>query len=43
MRDLERDRDIGRVRSRLLAGSLIWDSIPELQDHDLSRRQMFKH
>ncbi|CAD7685747.1 unnamed protein product [Nyctereutes procyonoides] len=28
MRDRERDRDTGRRRSRLLTGSLMWDSIP---------------
>ena len=32
-------RDIGRERSRLHAGSPMWDSIPGLQDHALSRRQ----
>ena len=32
----ERGRDIGRGRSRLHAGSLIWDSIPGLQNHALS-------
>ena len=30
MRDTERARDIGRGRSRLLAGSLMWDWIPKL-------------
>ena len=32
MTDTERERgkDIGRGRSRLLTGSLIWDSIPEM-------------
>ena len=39
MRDRERGRDMGRRRSRLHAGSLIWDSIPGLQDHALGRRQ----
>ena len=29
----ERGREIGRGRSRLHAGSLMWDSIPGLQDH----------
>ena len=33
MRDTERGRDIGRGRSRLLTGSPIWDSIPELGSH----------
>ena len=31
----ERGRDTGRGRSRLQAGSPMWDSIPELQDHAL--------
>ena len=31
----ERGRDAGRRRSRLLAGSPMWDSIPALQDHAL--------
>ena len=35
----ERGRDIGRGRSRLHAGSLMWDSILGLEDHTLSRRQ----
>ena len=35
-----RDRDIGRERSRLHAGSLMGDLIPGLQDHALSQRQM---
>ena len=37
MRDTERTRgrDIGRGRSRLHAGSPMWDSIPGLQDHAL--------
>ena len=39
MRDGERGRDIRRRRSRLPAGSLMWDSIPRPQDHDLSQRQ----
>ena len=43
MRDTERGRDIGRGRSRLLVGSLIQDSIPAPQDHDLSQRQMLNH
>ena len=29
----KRSRDTGRGRSRLHAGSLMWDSIPGLQDH----------
>ena len=32
MRATERGRDTGRERSRLHAGSLMWDSIPGLQD-----------
>ena len=40
MRDTERDRDIGRGRSRLSARSLMWDSILGLQDHALGLRQM---
>ena len=40
MRDTERDRDLGRRRSRLHAGNPIWDWIPVLQDHALSQRQM---
>lgn len=31
----ERSRDTGRGRSRLHAGSLMWDSIPGLQHHTL--------
>ena len=33
--DKERGRDIGRGRSRLHEGSLMWDSILGLQDHTL--------
>ena len=29
----ERGRDTDRGRSKLHAGSLTWDSIPDLQDH----------
>ena len=36
----ERGRDTGRGRSRLHAGSPMWDSILGLQDHNLSQRQM---
>ena len=32
-------RDAGRGRSRLYAGSPMWDSIPGLQDHALGQRQ----
>ena len=41
MRDTERGRDTGkgRGRSRLPPGSLMWLSIPKLQDHALSPRQ----
>ena len=38
-----KDRDIGRGRSRLLTGSLMWDSILGPRDHDLSQRQMLNH
>ena len=43
MRDMERGRDIGRERSRLPVGSLMWDSIPEPWDHNLSQRHMLNH
>ena len=36
----ERGRDTGRGRSRLQAGSLMWDLIPGLQDHTLAQRQV---
>ena len=36
MRDRKRGRDTGRGRSRLCAGSLMWDSILGLQDHTLA-------
>ena len=39
----ERGRDIGRGRSRLPAGSLMWDSIPGPWDHDPSQRQTLNH
>ena len=39
MRDTKREAERGRERSRLHAGSPIWDSIPGLQDHTLSQRQ----
>ena len=35
-RHRERGIDIGRGRSRLPMGSLMWDSISGSQDHDLS-------
>ena len=45
----ERSRDTGRGKSRLHAGSLMWDSIPglqhhapELQHHVPGQRQMLK-
>ena len=41
--ETQRGRDTGRGRSRLPAGSPMWDSIPGLQDHDLSGRQMLNH
>ena len=45
MRDTHthRGRDTGRGRSRLHAGSPMWDSILGLQDHTLSRRQTLNH
>ena len=33
-------KDRGRGRSRLHAGSWMWDSIPQPWVHDLSQRQM---
>ena len=38
-RHRERGRDIGRKRSRLPAGSSMWDSIPGPQDHTPGFRQ----
>ena len=38
MKDTKKER--GRGRSRLHAGSLMWDSILGLQDHALGQRQM---
>ena len=38
-RERERDRVIGRGRSRLPAGSPTWDSILGPQDHALGRRE----
>ena len=43
MRDRKRGRDIGRGRSRLPTGSLMWDSISGPPDHDLSQRQTLNH
>ena len=40
MSDTDRDRDPGRGRNRLHAGSLTWDSIPGLQDHVLGCNSM---
>ena len=42
-RPREKSRDTGRGRSRLHAGSPMWDSIPGPHDHDLSHRQMLNH
>ena len=39
----ERSRDIGRGRSNLPVGSLVWDSIQGPWDHNLSQRQMLNH
>ena len=45
MRDTqrERSRDLGRGRSRVPVGSLMWDSIPGPRDHDLSQKQTLNH
>ena len=37
-REKERGRDTGRRRSKLHAGSPVWDLIPGLQDHTLGCR-----
>ena len=42
-RHRERSRDIGRRRSRLPVGSLMWDSNPGPRDHTLSQRQKLNH
>ena len=42
-RHTERGRDTGRGRSRLHAGSPMWDLIPGPRDHAPSRRQMLNH
>ena len=42
-RERQRDRDIRRGRSRFHAGSPMWNSIPGLQDHNLSQRQTPNH
>ena len=39
----QRDRNTGRGRGRLHAGSPTWDSIPGFQDHDLGQRQAPNH
>ena len=39
----ERHRETGRGKSRLPAGSLLWDSIPGPWDHALSQKQMLSH
>ena len=39
----ERGRDTGGGRSRLHAGSPMWDSTPGLQDHALGQRQVLNH
>ena len=36
MRDTERGKDIGRGKSRLSVGALMWDSTPGPQVRDLS-------
>ena len=43
MRDTRRGRDIGRGRSRLPEGNLVWDLISGPQDHNLSQRQTLSH
>ena len=42
-RHREKARGIGKRRSRLPVGKLMWDSILGPWDHDLSRRQMPNH
>ena len=39
----ERHRERGRERSRVHAGSPMWNQILGLQDHTLSQRQIFNH
>ena len=41
-RERLRKRERERGRSRLHAGSWTWDSIPGLQDHTLSPKQVLK-
>ena len=43
MRDTEREAETDRRRSRLPAGTPMWDSISRLRDHDLSQKQMLNH
>ena len=43
MRERERGRDTDRGRSRLHAGSPMWDSIPGPQDHTPGQRQALNH
>ena len=49
MRDRQRERERERQRHRQKEkqapprGSLMWDSNPGPQDHDLSQRQMLNH
>ena len=46
MSDTQREREAerhSRGRSRLPAGSPMWDSIPAPRDHDLSQKQMLNH
>ena len=38
--ETENGRDTGKERSRLHAGSQMWDLIPGLQDHILGQRQV---
>ena len=42
-RERKRGRDTGKGKSRLPAGSLMWDPIPGPRDHNLSWRQMLNH
>ena len=43
MRHTHRGRDTGRGRSRLYAGSPMWDLILRPRDHALRVRQMLNH
>ena len=44
MKDTEREgRDIGRERSWLHAGNLMWDLILGFRDHAMGQRQMLNH